>query len=107
MKGVMTMDATSTIRISHSSNPRSTSSATRSSSPAHMPRALAVNRDWPLLGLLALGFVGMGLVEASAGVLWADVLRGFAVSQGNFGFAMAFAVGLAFPMMIFGGRLSD
>jgi MFS family permease len=63
--------------------------------------------DVPLLGLIALGFVGMGALEASAGVLWADVLRGFGVSEAGFGLAMAVAVGLAFPVMIFGGRLAD
>src|SRR3954453_16363460 len=80
-----------------------------SGNAVHAPLAdtMAPASNVPLLAVIGLGFVGMGLLEASAGVLWADVLRGFGVSEGIFGLAMGIAVALAFPLMVCGGRLVD
>src|SRR5215212_2724635 len=99
------MDASVAVSA-HPSPPAVPSVVTRRIGPQAVPQTIAAH-DVPLLGLIALGFVGMGALEASAGVLWADVLRGFGVSEAGFGLAMAVAVGLAFPVMIFGGRLAD
>ena len=101
------MDATASPRLSLDSSALAVTPTSAKGSALRTGRSVAANRDLPLLGLIGLGFVGMGLLEASAGVLWADVLRGFGVSEGIFGLAMAIAVALAFPLMIFGGGLID
>src|SRR5579884_141920 len=60
-----------------------------------------------LLVVVALGFLGMGLLDGVGGALWADVLRAFHVSNGLFGVASAAGLAMSFPVMIMSGALAD
>jgi MFS family permease len=59
-----------------------------------------------VLGLIAGGLVVLGLMEGSAGALWPDVIDAFDVSKGAFGFASGVGLCVAFPLLIFGGRIT-
>lgn len=59
-----------------------------------------------VLGLIAGGLVVLGLMEGSAGALWPDVIDAFDVSKGAFGFASGVGLSVAFPVLMFGSRIT-
>ncbi|MCC6790715.1 MAG: MFS transporter [Thermomicrobiales bacterium] len=59
-----------------------------------------------VLGLVAGGLVVLGLMEGSAGALWPDVIDAFDVSKGAFGVASGIGLSVAFPVLVFGGRIT-
>lgn len=60
-----------------------------------------------LLTLMFGGFIGLGLLDGGSGVLWTDVLDVFGVSKGTFGLLSGLGLALAFPLLLFGGRLVE
>lgn|GEM_PF-1340028 len=60
-----------------------------------------------LLSLMFGGFIGLGLLDGGGSVLWADVLVVFGVSKGIFGLLSGLGLALAFPLLLFGGRLVE
>jgi predicted MFS family arabinose efflux permease len=63
-----------------------------------------------LTGLLVLmfgAFIGLGLMDGAGGVLWADVIDAFGVSKGVFGLLSGFGLAVSFPILLFGGRLTE
>lgn len=60
-----------------------------------------------MLGLSAGALVGLGLLEGSAGALWPDVIDAFEVSKGRFGVAAGIGLTVAFPVLVFGGRITS
>jgi hypothetical protein len=60
-----------------------------------------------LLALMVVAFVGLGLLDGAGGVLWADVIDAFGVSKGAFRLLSGLGLALAFPILLFGGRLTD
>jgi fucose permease len=52
-------------------------------------------------------FVGLGLLDGGGGVIWPDVIDAFGVSKGLLGLASGFGLAVAFPILVFGGRLAD
>jgi fucose permease len=59
-----------------------------------------------VFGLCAGALLGLGLLEGSAGALWPDVIDAFDVSKGAFGVASGIGLSVAFPVLIFGGRIT-
>ncbi len=60
-----------------------------------------------LLGLMFGVFLGLGILDGGGGVVWSDVIDAFEVSKGLFGFASGLGLVVAFPILVFGGRLAD
>ncbi|MGH2560450.1 MAG: MFS transporter [Thermomicrobiales bacterium] len=70
------------------------------------PPASAFISRW-LLGLMFGVFLGLGVLDGGGGVIWSDVIDAFDVSKGLFGFASGLGLVVAFPILVFGGRLAD
>jgi MFS family permease len=58
------------------------------------------------LGLVGGGLLGLGLLEGSSGAIWPDVIASFDVSKGQFGLASGVGLTIAFPIQVFGGRIT-
>lgn len=77
--------------------------------------AIAPERDRPSGSTIALivlvvmfsGYLSIGLVDGGGGVLWPEVIDGFGVSDGLYGVAGGLGLVIAFPVMLFAGRLAD
>lgn len=52
-------------------------------------------------------FLGFGALDGGGGVVWSDILDAFGVSEGVFGLASGLGLVVAFPILVFGGRLAD
>jgi MFS family permease len=53
------------------------------------------------------GYLSIGLVDGGGGVLWPEVIDGFHVSDGLYGVASGLGLVIAFPVMLFAGRIAD
>ncbi|CAN5471116.1 MFS transporter [soil metagenome] len=53
------------------------------------------------------GYLSIGLVDGGGGVLWPEVIDGFGVSDGIYGLASGLGLVIAFPIMLFAGRIAD
>ena len=53
------------------------------------------------------GYLSIGLVDGGGGVLWPEVIDGFGVSDGLYGVASGLGLVIAFPVMLFAGRIAD
>jgi MFS family permease len=53
------------------------------------------------------GYLSIGLVDGGGGVLWPEVIDGFGVSDGIYGLASGLGLVIAFPVMLFAGRIAD
>lgn len=58
------------------------------------------------LGLVVGALLGLGLSEGTSGAIWPDVIDAFGVSKGQFGLAGGIGFTIAFPILIFGGRIT-
>lgn len=73
--------------------------------PSEQQRALSRDQRG-VIGLVAGGLLVLGLMEGSAGALWPDVIKAFGVSKGAFGVASGVGLSVAFPVLLFGGRIT-
>jgi fucose permease len=60
-----------------------------------------------LLPAIAAGLVAIGIFFGMGGPLWPDVLDSFDVSKSQFGLLSGLSLALSFPVLLFGGRLTD
>jgi fucose permease len=60
-----------------------------------------------LLPAIAAGLVAIGIFFGMGGPLWPDVLESFDVSKSQFGLLSGLSLALSFPVLLFGGRLTD
>lgn len=86
------------------SNPRNEESPVSIESPPIHRKFTRDERG--VFGLCAGALLGLGLLEGSAGALWPDVIDAFDVSKGAFGVASGFGLSVAFPVLVFGGRIT-
>ena len=59
------------------------------------------------LALVATALIALGVQEGGGGALWPDVIRAFHVSNGLYGVAGGVGLTLAFPLFLYGGRLTS
>jgi fucose permease len=60
-----------------------------------------------LLPAISAGLISIGIFFGMGGPLWPDVLESFDVSKSQFGLLSGFSLALSFPVLLFGGRLTD
>lgn len=68
-------------------------------------RASALPRG--LLPAIAAGLIAIGIFFGMGGPLWPDVLDSFNISKSRFGLLSGLSLALSFPVLLFGGRLTD
>ncbi len=60
-----------------------------------------------MLAAIAAGLTAIGVFFGMGGPLWPDVLESFDVSKTQFGLLSGLSLALSFPVLLFGGRLTD
>ncbi|CAN5885023.1 MFS transporter [soil metagenome] len=60
-----------------------------------------------LLRAIAAGLISIGIFFGMGGPLWPDVLDSFDISKSKFGLLSGLSLALSFPVLLFGGRLTD
>jgi MFS family permease len=73
----------------------------------HQHRGNANSIALIVLIVMFSGYLSIGLVDGGGGVLWPEVIDGFGVSDGLYGVASGLGLVIAFPVMLFAGRIAD
>jgi fucose permease len=60
-----------------------------------------------LLPAIAAGLISIGIFFGMGGPLWPDVLDSFDISKSRFGLLSGLSLALSFPVLLFGGKLTD